>query len=76
LLSGRVYFNPNFRTGRFANDHPSDAPESGPKKRRFLSAEKEFQIYLEMQSADKPVGELLRREGRVFCSDWFRPRGL
>ena len=44
------------------NDHPSGTPESGPKKRRFLSAEKKFQIYLEAQSTDKPVGELLRRK--------------
>jgi len=50
-------------THDMTNDHPSDTPESGPKKRRFLGAEKKFQIYLEAQSTDKPVGELLRREG-------------
>ena len=55
------------------NDHPSDTPESGPKKRRFLSAEKKFQIYLEAQSTDKPVGELLRREG-LFSTDLARIR--
>jgi len=41
------------------NDHPSDTPKSGPRKRRFLCAEKRFQIYQEAQSTDKPVGELL-----------------
>jgi transposase-like protein len=55
------------------NDHPSDTPELGPKKRRFLSAEKKFQIYLEAQSTDKPVGELLRREG-LFSTDLARIR--
>jgi len=55
------------------NDHPSDTPESGPRKRRFLSAEKKFQIYLEAQSTDKPVGELLRREG-LFSTDLARIR--
>src|SRR5450759_2484406 len=43
------------------------------KKRRLLSAEKKFQIYLEAQSGDKPVGELLRREG-LFSTDLARIR--
>ena len=55
------------------NDHPSDTSESGSKKRGFLSAEKKFQIYLEAQSTDKPVGELLRREG-LFSTDLARIR--
>ena len=42
-------------------------------KRRFLTAEKKFQIYLEAQSTDKPVGELLRREG-LFSTDLARIR--
>ena len=49
----------------------SPSPE---KKRRYLSAEKKFQIYLEAQAGDKPVGELLRRLGglkRFFCA-WRR----
>jgi hypothetical protein len=29
------------------NNHPSDNPEGAPKKRRFLSADKKFRIYLE-----------------------------
>jgi transposase-like protein len=42
---------------------------TGPKKqRRYLSAEKKFQIYLETQRPDQPVGEILRREG-MFSTD-------
>ena len=48
-------------------------PKSAGKKRRFLSAEKKFQIYLEAQSSDKPIGELLRREG-LFSTDLARIR--
>ena len=48
-------------------------PKSTGKKRRFLSAEKKFQIYLEAQSSDKPIGELLRREG-LFSTDLARIR--
>mgnify|MGYP002636972959 FL=1 len=43
------------------------------KKRRFLSAEKKFQIYLEAQDSTKPVGELLRREG-LYSTDLARIR--
>lgn len=50
-----------------------DLPKSTPKKRRFLSAEKKFQIYLEAQSTTKPIGELLRREG-LFSTDLARIR--
>ena len=60
-------------TNDMTNDHPANNPDSGPKKRRFLSAEKKFQIYLEAQSTDKPVGELLRRE-RLFSTDLARIR--
>lgn len=60
-------------THDMTNDHPTNTPESGPRKRRFLSAEKKFQIYLEAQSSDKPVGELLRREG-LFSTDLARIR--
>jgi len=49
---------------------PSPSPE---KKRRYLSAEKKFQIYLEAQEGGKPVGELLRREG-LFSTDLARIR--
>lgn len=54
--------------------NPSEAPKkSSPKKRRYLSAEKKFQIYLEAQSDAKPIGELLRREG-LFSTDLARIR--
>lgn len=50
------------------------APKQSPdKKRRFLTAEKKFQIYLEAQTNDKPVGELLRREG-LYSTDLARIR--
>jgi transposase len=56
------------------NTNPSEGPQQTPgKKRRFLSAEKKFQIYLEAQSGDKPVGELLRREG-LYSTDLARIR--
>lgn len=54
--------------------NPSEGPpKTTGKKRRFLSAEKKFQIYLEAQSSDKPIGELLRREG-LFSTDLARIR--
>ena len=43
------------------------------KKRRYQSAEKKFQIYLETQRPDQPVGEILRREG-MFSTDLARIR--
>jgi len=57
-----------------SSSNPSEAPNKSPeKKRRYLSAEKKFQIYLEAQSSDKPIGELLRREG-LFSTDLARIR--
>jgi hypothetical protein len=41
------------------------------KKRRFLSAEKKFQLFLETQRAETPVGEVLRREG-LYSTDLAR----
>jgi transposase-like protein len=41
------------------------------KKRRFLSPEKKFQIFLESQSGKRPVGEILRREG-IYSTDLAR----
>ena len=56
------------------SSNPSTVPSPRPeKKRRYLSAEKKFQIYLEAQVGDKPVGELLRREG-LFSTDLARIR--
>ena len=52
----------------------SEAPDKSPeKKRRYLSAEKKFQIYLEAQGDHQPVGEILRREG-LFSTDLARIR--
>jgi transposase-like protein len=45
----------------------------GKKKRRILSPEKKFQIFLESQSSTTPVGELLRREG-IYSTDLTRIR--
>ena len=45
------------------------------KKRRFLSPEKKFQIYLESQSGKAQVGEILRREG-IYSTDLARVRKL
>ena len=56
------------------NNNSSGVPHQRPdKKRRFLTAEKKFQIYLEAQANDKPVGELLRREG-LYSTDLARIR--
>jgi len=54
-------------------DKKAGETSSGKKKRRFLSPEKKFQIYLEAQSGEIPVGEILRREG-LYSSDLARIR--
>jgi len=46
---------------------------SGKKERRFLSPEKKYQIFLESQSGDTPVGEILRHEG-IYSTDLARIR--
>jgi transposase-like protein len=57
-----------------SSSNPSVATNLSPeKKRRYLSAEKKFQIYLEAQDSGKPVGEILRREG-LFSTDLARIR--
>jgi transposase-like protein len=43
------------------------------KKRRFLSPEKKYQIFLEAQRGDIPAGEILRREG-LYSTDLARIR--
>lgn len=45
----------------------------GKRKRRFLSPEKKFQIFLESQTGKTPLGELLRREG-IYSTDLTRIR--
>jgi transposase-like protein len=47
------------------------SPASGKKKRRLLSPEKKFQIFLEAQRGEMQLGELLRREG-LYSSDLAR----
>jgi transposase-like protein len=56
------------------NRNPSEGlHKSSDKKRRFLTAEKKFQIYLEAQNSDQPVSELLRRKG-LYSTDLARIR--
>ena len=50
---------------------PDSLPLAGKHQRRFLSAEKKYQIFLEAQRAEGPVGELLRREG-LYSTDLAR----
>lgn len=53
------------------NQPSSSAGNSGRKKRRFLSAEKKYQVFLEAQRGQVPVGDLLRREG-LYSTDLAR----
>jgi transposase-like protein len=46
---------------------------SEKSSRRFLTPEKKYQIFLETQRGDTPVGEILRREG-LYSSDLVRIR--
>jgi transposase-like protein len=50
---------------------PDSLPPAAKNKRRFLSAEKKYQIFLEAQRGEAPVGELLRREG-LYSTDLAR----
>ena len=43
------------------------------RKRHYLSPEKKFQIFLESQRGESPVGEILRREG-IYSTDPARIR--
>jgi transposase-like protein len=53
------------------NQPSSSAGNSGRKKRRFLSPEKKYQVFLEAQRGEVPVGDLLRREG-LYSTDLAR----
>ena len=46
-------------------------PPAGKNKRRFLSPEKKYQIFLEAQRGEAPIGDLLRREG-LYSTDLAR----
>mgnify|MGYP001605562462 CR=1 FL=1 len=50
---------------------PDSLPAAGRNKRRFLSPEKKYQIFLEAQRGEAPVGEILRREG-LYSTDLAR----
>jgi len=49
------------------------AEQNDKAKRRFFSPEKKYQIFLEAQSDNTPVGEILRREG-IYSTDLARIR--
>ena len=53
------------------NQKSMSSGSPGNKKRRFLSAEKKYQVFLEAQRGEIPVGELLRREG-LYSTDLAR----
>ena len=50
---------------------PDSSPPAGKDKRRFLSPEKKYQIFLEAQRGEAPIGDLLRREG-LYSTDLAR----
>ncbi|MDA0350178.1 MAG: hypothetical protein O3C43_17830 [Verrucomicrobia bacterium] len=57
-----------------SNQSSNESESKNPRKaRRFLTAEKKYQIFLEAQDVNKPVGEILRREG-LYSSDLVRIR--
>ncbi|HER63425.1 MAG TPA: hypothetical protein ENO11_05560 [Desulfobacteraceae bacterium] len=51
----------------------SDKVDNRKPSKRFLTAEKKFQIFLEAQRGDKTAAEILRREG-LYSSDLTRIR--
>jgi len=53
------------------NQPSSSAGNSGRGKRRLLSPEKKYQVFLEAQRGQVPVGDLLRREG-LYSTDLAR----
>ena len=50
---------------------PDSSPPAEKNKRCFLSPEKKYQIFLEAQRGEAPIGELLRREG-LYSTDLAR----
>jgi transposase-like protein len=55
------------------NVNDNDKSSDSRRKRRILSPEKKFQIFLESQNSKTPVGEILRREG-IYSTDLNRIR--
>ena len=69
-------------TGRNESDHVMSEIENkaklegratGTGKRRYLPAEKKYQLFLEAEKGVQPLGDLLRREG-LYSSDLARIR--
>ena len=56
-----------------SKDQQIDVSSGKRQRRRHLSPEKKFQIFLESQSGKAPVGEILRREG-IYSTDLTRIR--
>ena len=52
-------------------DNQSISSSEKKRKRRFLTPEKKFQIFLESIRGKTPVGEILRREG-IYSTDLVR----
>jgi transposase-like protein len=55
------------------DSYRSESTSKNKKKRRFLSPEKKYQIFLETQRGDAHAGEILRREG-IYSTDLARIR--
>jgi transposase-like protein len=53
------------------NQIPNPSSTCGKKRRRLLSPEKKFQLFLEAQRGETQLGELLRREG-LYSTDLAR----
>ena len=51
----------------------SNGEKAASKSRSFLTPEKKLQVFLEAQRGDKPVGEILHREG-LYSLDLVRIR--
>ena len=58
-------------SGNDKNETSTSSSKASKKKRRFLSPEKKYQVFLEAQRGEIPVGELLRREG-LYSTDLAR----
>lgn len=56
-----------------SKDQQIEVSSEKRQRRRLLSPEKKFQIFLESQSGKSPVGEILRREG-IYSTDLTRIR--
>jgi len=55
------------------DDPPNKHTSERKRKRKILSPEKKYQIFLETQSDKKPIGDILRREG-IYSTDLMRIR--